>query len=846
MQVAGLGAPLRIVLGMDCIGAQIGPIWVYNGKIYVRCIWALGEIEGVQSYTLNDQPPPWGSRAIHYTGTIYQGVDPWLAAAGAAQNPPVNYADTLVFSDRDTLFGIAYSVLELPFSAFSSAFTLKAVVKGLKLYDPRTGLRAWSDNAGLALREFLFEKWGENKNLSDNAVALADRCDELLGSGAAQEKRNRIGLTLDRRQQADAWRETLCAIAEAFVVVDGDNYLIIPDGPAEPEYYFNSRAESLNGNVTDLGQIKKDGAANLPTVITGWYTDRSVTPYRDAELPPIMLPGVMSGAVPWIPQEIRVAGVFSAGQMTRFCTTRLNKMRLCDLNGYIHALDDGIRVRPGTVVWYTDHRGLESKVVRIFGCEGVNGQITLSYREHDNAAYSDRVEITPTTPDTPMPLPNQPPSITGLSITESFVPNYGGRGVTRFFVSWNEVVYVFMRGYRVELWAGGQIVDSAPVSGAEYASPPLTEGVAYTIKVATLSNVAQSAWVQDARIAQGKLLKPGDPFKFSGFEGGGLTHFFIVPGNDLDLTAWEIRRAAINGGESIAQHWARGAVVNRVACPAIEYTNQNQPVGTWRYMAKMLDSVRNILYPNGQESANAAWFDASITSDAQAFLVDGYTFATPTLTNMFAYTGYPPTTEREWVTSCGTAWDTLFPNAMNTYTAALPTYDMASPSEFLTEAWDAGSDLSGQWTAVVSVHDFSGAATVDIELSDTGSPGTWTAYPGGSAKGAGRFVRLRIATTGAMWIDEFPAVRVDAVPKEEIYIVTTLASGPLTVQLGNKYIKATKIDTQLIGATQAGHSWDNVVVSATGANHVDVEAWNPQTGVLLAVQLQLTFRGIRA
>ena len=70
MQVAGEGSPLRIVLGMDTIGAQVGPVWSSdgrgNGHIYIRCIWAGGgENVGVQSYTINDLDPNAGSAPRH-------------------------------------------------------------------------------------------------------------------------------------------------------------------------------------------------------------------------------------------------------------------------------------------------------------------------------------------------------------------------------------------------------------------------------------------------------------------------------------------------------------------------------------------------------------------------------------------------------------------------------------------------------------------------------------------------------------------------------------------------------------------------------------------------------------
>ena len=185
---------------------------------------------------------------------------------------------------------------------------------------------------------------------------------------------------------------------------------------------------------------------------------------------------------------------------------RLNKLRLCDLSGEICSLDDGIQVRPGTVVALTDPRGITVKKCESFQRAGRTGNTSTSASEHDNAAYSDTVVATPPSPDTSTPLPNNPPLITGLTITESFVPDYNGSGVTRFFVSWDAPVFPFLAGYWVEVWVGSQIIDSAPVSGTKYASPPVVGGSTYAINVATLSSIAQSASVSDSMCRPGKTV----------------------------------------------------------------------------------------------------------------------------------------------------------------------------------------------------------------------------------------------------------------------------------------------------------------------------------------------------
>ena len=105
---------------------------------------------------------------------------------------PSQTADTDLVAESDglwttqhTLNGIAYLYIRLSFS--SDAFPngvpeITATIKGKKLYDPRDGTTAWSENPALCIRDYITSGYGLGEDaaqLDDTLVsAAANVCDE--------------------------------------------------------------------------------------------------------------------------------------------------------------------------------------------------------------------------------------------------------------------------------------------------------------------------------------------------------------------------------------------------------------------------------------------------------------------------------------------------------------------------------------------------------------------------------------------------------------------------------------------------------------------------------------------
>ena len=160
-----------------------------NNKFLHRVLAFTGhEIESFEEIYINDEVA-----TIDGTGNVtspsqYNGkvrIKEHLGASDqAADSDLVSEVDGWTAEHR--LRGIAYLYVRLSYNA--DAFPngvpeITAVIKGKKVYDPRDGSTAWSDNPALCLRDYLssttYGLGEEDSNIDDDKVSTAaDVCDQ--------------------------------------------------------------------------------------------------------------------------------------------------------------------------------------------------------------------------------------------------------------------------------------------------------------------------------------------------------------------------------------------------------------------------------------------------------------------------------------------------------------------------------------------------------------------------------------------------------------------------------------------------------------------------------------------
>lgn len=675
-------------------------------------------------------------------------------------------------------------------TAYYKTLTIDSYISGTR----------FSDNPALCLADFLINtSFGAGRSVDYfSASSVAKDCDELVGT-TVQEKRRTINLALDRVQPTQDWVDTLRTYASCWLVPLGPDLKFVADKAllTAKDYSHSS------GNIAGLESLTKRGVQNTPTVLTVVYRDTSSKPHRDARAT-VYADGVIAGTRPRRESTIPLNGVTRYSQAFREATERLNKLLLNDLSFDLEVFDDGIIIDVGDVVTVTHPVGLTAKPMRVMGLSGEYGDYRLNLVEYDPAVYNTSVSEAPTFVDTTLPNPSSPPAIGAVVMAEEVFQLDNGTFSSRWRVTWPAATYAYLAFYRAELYAGPLLIHSNSLLSPEWATPTVQENVGYSVRIAAVSSLGSTGvWSTQTGTAQGKQLVPSDVPAVSVFEAGGRVYASWAPSIDIDIWRYEVRYGAVGGS------WETAKLIDRV--DALRLDSDLIPVGNWVIYVKALDSVQKY-------SAIAASATVTVTSDASSFLINTYEQTAPTLTNMQEYSLARTDTTRYFVTEDGVTFGARYTSVLNAYGGALAIYHTPVTSTWLGEGEDFGLVLGGQWTGTGTVTDIGGTHVSSLGSSVDGS--TYTYRDGLSHKFNARFARLRhesLGTATMQVVIPTQNVRLDAIPREEVGVATSSATGPVTVYLEGAYAAVKEVGLTPGGTSFATTTWDNVSAALPSA-----------------------------
>lgn len=729
LTLAADGSILRVTYGRDRIGADVANNLDHNGYWVIQCVWGEGEIDAIESIQIGDKDLPAGTQVAHYLGTQGQTANSWLVSAFAKRG--ISYSDAHL--------GVAYSVLRVPAAELKDTPQITAIIRGRKLYDPRTGLTAYSSNPALALADLLRNPiYGGGRELDESSVAaVATICDEVL-SGS---KRREIGLTLAGQDDLYSVADTLRTYAGCWIVQGESGLKLIPDRPSATVKSFSHD----DGSILKLGPLRKAAVSDAPTVVTVTYTDTTQQPWVEARVS-VYASGVQQGTTPRRESVVPLPGIQSKSQAVREATERLNKLTLFDLSCDLETFDESIALEEGDVVTVTHPVGLTNKPFRVMGKSGEYGRYRLSLVEYDPAAYSDAVVFEPSSPDTSLPPPGSPLPPTDLSISEELVQLVDGTWTSRIRASWAAPDWPYVSGYRVIVrsagvpWSSGVVLEAGPL---EWATPPVKEKQSYTVEVSTLSRLgAVSEVIAGSIVPLGKFLPPSDIPSLSVTEVNRVLHLAWEPAIDIDIWRYEIRRGIVGGT------WEAATFIDRV--DGLRAQIGNPVVGAATYYVKAIDSV-------GNYSVNATSFVYSFEAPAPVPALGGF-YASPTIE---LYWGTSPNAKNYEVRkgTPGVTWAAATPvQTLDGLGLSLSGYALGS-YDFLVKSIDAignYSDNAARTTVVVAapavVTGFTG-----FEVSGE-SRLSWNANTGTGVKN----YEVRYGAVGAAWASAKVIDRTDA------------------------------------------------------------------------------------
>ncbi len=138
--IAAASTAIPIVYGECMVGGRVFAATYTGGTWYVGALFCVGEIDSYVNLYLNDAAPVSGVTVTYYIGTTAQTADATLAAQIAG------YTDTLVVSTAQGSVGIAYVVLAYSDAHYSGFPSIKARIKGRKVYATSANLSTNSED----------------------------------------------------------------------------------------------------------------------------------------------------------------------------------------------------------------------------------------------------------------------------------------------------------------------------------------------------------------------------------------------------------------------------------------------------------------------------------------------------------------------------------------------------------------------------------------------------------------------------------------------------------------------------------------------------------------------------
>lgn len=652
--------------------------------------------------------------------------------------------------------------------------------------------------------------------------------------------------------------------------------------------------------VKDSLRVKRRSLRNVPNSVAIDYEDASGLKWHTERVQKDS-PRVTSEEEARRLSRISLPGIHNASQAQREATERLN-WYLTDLECKVSLFDEGWQLQHGSVVAITHPIGLDAKLMRVTQTAAHSGRWTVDMSEYDPAVYSDEVVSDPTTPDTNLGNPLNPPTVSNLTLAEELFRYKNGLTGSRVRINFSASKYPFLSQYLIEGYVEGTKVwqlqtqaNSVVTPGVEelvsdvavdyevkvYVQSPFATGVAATQEVAILGKLAAPGDVptlnatkiaaDTVRLSWGEAVdidiwryevRIGDPITNNTWELAttlelvdGLTHnaeqlptgnhrFFVKardsvgnesansPSTDITLGT-PPAVTSINGFEVASEvrlNWPavttgfveRYRVAYDTVTPSNEVTldtvdtlrfsTKDVPEGTWKFLVYARDR-------NGVEALTAPSVTIEVTSDADAFLADTYNFVTPSLTNMVEYV-LRLDDRQLYVTNMGGVLSSSPSDFTDFSGVALANYHGTGASEWLSETKDFGLSLTGSWNLTHDVTALAGNVTVELELSTDNV--TYTVF-GGAAKGAFRYARVRISTTGlatAFVKTPLMNLRINVVPLEESGESTSsgVDGTPDTIQLSREYTAVKEIVTQVKNKIDGLYSVvDNIILGPNTA-----------------------------
>lgn len=533
-----------------------------------------------------------------FTGSDAQAADQMLVNANIG------------WTNNHRLRGIACLIMRCKWDvdAFSGEPNVYAIVKGRKVYDPRTSTTAYSENPALQYRDYLLNaRFGRGLTTADindaEIIAAANKADIAVTpyAGAATQKRFVSNVILDTDQDVIENIRILLSGMRGFMTWTNGIYGLVIEDEGTSTFSFNTG--NMLGNLQIQSETKQTKlnccVVEFTDPDTNWQKNQVQYPtpgsdheqeYLDEDNGTVLEKRVVMPTI----TDIYLAQDFAEMIVHRSRNGLIAK---------ISATSEAMNVVVGQIVDVTHPSpGWSAKPFRVQGVELVaDGTVNVELIEHQDSIYpwSTRDERD-AIPDTNLPNPYNVAVPIPLEVSEELYTTVKSKGTqARAIFTWAAPNDAFVKQYQVEYRPNGATnwIWITETAALEARVDDVSAGQ-YDFRVRSVSEISKSDWAyfMDQSIA-GLTAVPSDIGGFSIRAIDGQCHLSWTPVTDLDV---------INGGYIRIRHsglltgatWEDGQDIGKAV--AGSQSTHVLPMLAGTYMAKAVDE-------GGRFSTNAVY-----------------------------------------------------------------------------------------------------------------------------------------------------------------------------------------------------------------------------------------------
>ena len=627
-------APRRLIYGQVLVSGTL--VFLHttganNQTLHMIIAMAGHEVEELGDIYFGDEVVPFdgsGDATGFYAGLVHMGKH--LGTSTQSVEASLNADAPAVWTSAHRLRGIAYLYIRLTYSAekFPNGLpNVRCMVKGKKVFDPRTSTTVWSANAALCAADFLedstFGKGVARARIrSADLIEAANICDENITlNPSGTEDRYTCNGTINADQDPDAVLLDLAGAMAGHIVDTGGTWTVRAGAHRTPTLTLTD-ADLSGGFTVQPRQSRRDSFNR----VRGIYISPT-TNWAAADFPPIANTTYKAddGGI-WLDRDVQFNFTTSPATAQRLAKIELERGRQQITCGGVYMLK-AMQCMPGDVVsitraslgWTEKQFSVVSWDFRLVG-EGDNLTLGIALELQETAAgvwdwANGEETVVDLAPNTTLPDPFTvalPTSLTATSDASTTDLQADGSVVPRVRLDWTAPA-------DINVTQGGVIrIEFKPAASADWRPwstvrgdavreyvGAVVIGTAYNFRIRAENNVfVPTAWVTVNATAAGDLSAPAAPASLTAVTGTGKAVSLDWPDSaEADLGEYEVQRSPAGAGT-----WVKLAEVR-----ASRFVDVEVVIGTaYDYRVRAIDRSEN----PGAWSATATATPGRVTAGA--------------------------------------------------------------------------------------------------------------------------------------------------------------------------------------------------------------------------------------